>query len=354
MDNQFLKQSRVDKILEIVKIYVSRRFNPIGVLGFVLFLDSMIIGLGFFELLLIYINNNFFNSESLNSYIKGIFERDLLFGFLGFLMADFSARENSILLYLWSALLKYIHRPLFIRHETMGIPLGNDLPKRLKPYKSILIGGDGSPEFLLESLKGKKNKLKKHKSIIYSGIADLPFVFLLGFWLRGKSLDLLEWDRKSNEFIHLENNNENFPDMMVQEFKKSELGKSISLCISISNEIKDDEVKYLNGKSRIIHLKTEILKDEILNSKEQLESYLDKISILLKELYKSGVENINLFYAGPTSLALKIGAIYRPNYMPLVKVYSYNKGKYSWSLHVSNNIKEIEVINVNKESDLNG
>lgn len=199
-------------------------------------------------------------------------------------------------------------------------------------------------EFLVETrnwLKYKKEQEKwwqdflnqedKPKKFVICSINFIPLVIHLGYLIHDTFItEIYQFHREENswKWKFFEENEINQEFYLIDIDKKEDLIiKKIALSISISGNIKDDDIYTTIGeKINIIKLRVQNPSRNWLKCKEQFIEFQRIFINLIDSLiiqYKN-LQEIHLFYAGPTPIAFIIGSLINPNMHPKFILYNYH------------------------------
>lgn len=102
----------------------------------------------------------------------------------------------------------------------------------------------------------------------------------------------------------------------------------ISICVSLSADIRRDDVRAVVGKLPI-EIEVRVSRPDVawLVSQDQLRSLTRSIRCVLSEIRRlaPNAERLHLFYAGPTGGAIVIGQAINPRMNPPVALYEYSR-----------------------------
>ena len=192
-----------------------------------------------------------------------------------------------------------------------------------------------------KALNGKINNfLKKYSNKNYTiGLCarcHIPFMFYLGCNLSTLQVKLFETSRYGNKLNEINNKYQQFP-LLKQENHIIPKKDTLNLLISISTKIDINDVPNI---SSFIELFIEDPHFDAILCSQQLDDYAHKFFKILNDCQKNKIKRINLFYAGPMSLAFRLGQIVKPTIHPDIYVYNFSNTdnpNYGWALKLSSN-----------------
>lgn len=200
-----------------------------------------------------------------------------------------------------------------------------------------------------ENVKAFKNQTEEFKNG-YTGIAPIPFIVYAGTFLDRFNIDkYFEYNKTSSQYYELSSRkNENFPELNLKtDINSLDVSKKeVTLVISLTQKIKDYDIKQFVGKSNIVKFEIKNCKDNIIVNKNQLNKYVEIIfNNIVEILYKLGnVSRINLVISSQSCFALEIGKrCVDDTRLPQIVSYQYenqNNIKYPWGIIINGNNKK--------------
>lgn len=179
--------------------------------------------------------------------------------------------------------------------------------------------------------------LKPGRPTYYCGIAHLPFVAYAGHLLRNFPVRFLEIDHNSRKAMLLKDSNESSFDLHSSHYTNN-LGDEVSLAISISRNINNEEILKLKKGIPIVEIKAKTIEYSNIKSEKQIEKITADIRAIMENLSQvnPNLKKINIFYAGQTSLMFRFGQIITPNTDKEIVVYNYDgKLGYCWGISLN-------------------
>lgn len=258
-----------------------------------------------------------------------------ILGFLGILIDGYKSIARVPLNLVTHATFKPLQTAV-IRNKIRAAKTHWIIPTHLKQHKMDL-NDKAAREIALEQTKKHLSRIFPWAEVHYCGIAHIPFVTFLGQNLRNFKATFYEIDhatREPNELIEI-------TGISQQSFHLERLvtnNADLALKISVSHPIQEDLIAAKLGPSYCsINMS---LQNPQLGALQDLTT-LNRLSTeILEELVyihrQNHVKRLHIFYAGPTSLAFKIGQIINLNTAPEVIIYNFTRDQgYAWGLSLS-------------------
>ena len=206
---------------------------------------------------------------------------------------------------------------------------------------------DESVQCILEQIKedvtGFKNESKGLKKG-YTGIAPIPFIMYAGTFLNREKIDkYYEYDKKKCLYSELSNKKESYPRLLIDTNinNLNENKKEITLVISITQKIQDDDIKQFIRRSNVVKLHTEKIQDNIIISVKQLDEYTNLVFDTIQKIKDKlgNISKINMIISSQSCFALEIGKRSADNTrLPQIVSYQFeqqNKIKYPWGIIIN-------------------
>jgi len=216
----------------------------------------------------------------------------------------------------------------------------NSVTNLVKSYKKLQKGIN----------KVCKKTLKSQYDVSLCARYHIPFMFYLGCNLSTLHIKFFEVSRCGCKLIEIKSSSKNFPTLNISNHVDKD-EQILNILISVSLKINPNDIPNLSSY-------TELFLDEpcfdAIISNEQLEDYSSKLFNILNNCQKNHIRRVNIYYAGPMSLAFKLGQIVKLTMHPEIYVYNFSNfdsPKYGWALRLSNSFDKsnIEDQRVNKD-----
>lgn len=175
-------------------------------------------------------------------------------------------------------------------------------------------------------------------SFVISGLAPVPFLFLLGVIVDDESETfIMDWDRTEHAWRALsdEDDGKRFKVTGLDTVNANE--KRVALCVSASYDVLESDVRIVETGVPIVKLEL-VGRNTISHwSEEKQQQLAQQFLHTVMDLTRQGVTEISLFLAAPASLALRLGTIYDKRNMPSVEVNQYERNdpkKFPWAVRM--------------------
>jgi hypothetical protein len=218
-------------------------------------------------------------------------------------------------------------------------PIGRCLPKDIDidDYKNITVNSDlkiGFKNAKAHFLRMKKSlfeisqNLKRDPKIIYGGYVSVPFAVFDGYCLGDNHEYELVYTSKNNmDMYSAKFTKERKTAKQHFDIKKHE--KVVNLLIPSSYPISHDAVSTNEPIFEFPNTAEDLIEDDYLNSLFYF------ISDFLDECREKCVGCINLYIAAKQPVSFVTGTAIQAHH-PLVNVFEFENGKYTWNLEVQN------------------
>ncbi len=239
-----------------------------------------------------------------------------------------------------------------LRNE-LGVPLAKALPRSfsgniqelLVDLRELLIDGRiTSPATGIKKINGLLGQLNVLKSgsvrgeveVIVGGLASVPFLFLIGVLLDDESnMTFMDWDRYQKRWRELseDDDGENFKISGMDTVSPS------NVCVMLSTSYRIDKAAVSSQFPDLPKIEVVLPSLSISNhwSRAKQERLCIEFHRLIKTLSDLGVQEIQLFLACPSSLALRFGTCYDRRLLPRVFVHQFERGQefqFPWSIEM--------------------
>ena len=175
--------------------------------------------------------------------------------------------------------------------------------------------------------------------IVLGGLAPVPFTFVLGRLLDNEGpLTVLDWDRHKLRWRELKAADDGERLEFVRRDLVSGEIRRVCLLISLSYTVDVEAVETKFPDVPIIHLKLPTGGPDTHWSVEKQSEIARQYNELMFELTSMGIQNVDFFLAGPSSLVFRLGIQYDRNW-PAITVYQYERNqvaKFPWGIQVAN------------------
>lgn len=181
-----------------------------------------------------------------------------------------------------------------------------------------------------------------HPILYYEGLAHIPFVFLLGYQLSNKrELLFTEWDENKKKWNVLPKTVDSYSSLHLhkQIIKPVKDEKEIAVCISLTEEIQDVQLKGLDAyHCNKYHLKLRTCKRHAIVCLDQLEEYTRQFRQLMDNINRTypRLQKVHIFISAQTSLVFNVGSVLTRNDAE-VWIYNFERNnniQYPWGLRV--------------------
>lgn len=210
------------------------------------------------------------------------------------------------------------------------------------PEVSLLYQKEIIPK--IEALTNNNNDFE----ISYFGLAHIPLIWDLGTAIADKfPISYYEYDRKVNNWKKIRKSSDSNNSFFTSDHRKSsDISKNAIIKIEISYEIDDLEIiEVVKNYKYLTTIKLNSIGLDKIKSLNQIDSltecFRNEVDFIIKD---STIENIDIFYSGPVSLALSMSRKISKRTDTNFTIYNYTRNsspKYKWALNTSNNNPKI-------------
>lgn len=189
-------------------------------------------------------------------------------------------------------------------------------------------------------------------TIIYGGLAPVPFTFLAGAWLddEGKIL-VMDWDRHADCWRMSDKTDDKRRFRIAGQEPISGNIQEVALVVSASYQIQKEDVRRRVGGMPIISMTLLSVADGAGWSLDQHRALGKQFFDVVKKLGGSGVRRIHLFLAAENRLVFHFGRLYDTRNLPEIAVYQYQREcapPHTWAiLLTANGVKNAEILDAN-------
>ena len=200
-----------------------------------------------------------------------------------------------------------------------------------------------------ENIKAFRNQTVENKKG-YTGIAPIPFIVYAGTFLNRFSIDkYYEYNKSDMSYYELHSDKkEVLPNLELKtnidllDVSK----KEVTLVISLTQKIKDDDIKQFLNKSNIVKLEAEKCTDNVIKNKNQLYNYVEIVFKNIIDLSEKlgNLSRINLVMSVQSCFAIEVGKRCTDDTrLPQIISYQYENQKnikYPWGIVINGNNKK--------------
>lgn len=196
--------------------------------------------------------------------------------------------------------------------------------------------GSPDPEFALEKTKKIETDLEarlhrtdpSETSIIYGGIAPVPFAFLAGMLLDDEvAIEIVDWDRNFNAWRQLDELDDG-GQFEVNGISSLGRGTKELICaVSVSYKVCLEDTLRAAGDLHAIEL---TLNDRNFDNHWSIKKQIrlaQQFSEVVRTLQDKGVEIIHLFLASQNSISFRLGRSYDRRNFPRLFIYQFERSK---------------------------
>lgn len=200
-----------------------------------------------------------------------------------------------------------------------------------------------------ENVKAFRNQSEEMKNG-YTGIAPIPFIVYAGTFLDRFGIDkYYEYNKNNMAYYELHSNKkETYPSLKLKTNIDSldTSKKEVTLVISLTQKIKNEDIKQFSNNSNIIKLEVEKCKDNVIVNKNQLYNYVEIVFKNIVDISDKlgNISKINLIMAAQSCFALEVGKrCIDDTRLPQIISYQYenqNEIKYPWGIVINGKNKK--------------
>lgn len=236
--------------------------------------------------------------------------------------------------------------------EGVGRPLSDSVPEHLEGRRqqflldlrqSVEDGVVVSPEAVLRRLRSLNQEVARlvegrdraDVSLVYGGMAPVPFTFLSGLLLDDEDrITVMDWDRNDKRWRELDENDDG------KRFKVSGLdeasGNEVVVAVSTSlYSVLDSNLAMVFPELSVVRLDLDgASQDAHWSERKQIDLAAEFLRVV-GQLDAKGVRHIHLVISVQNSVAFRLGAVYDKKNLPPVSVYQFEFGStppYPWSV----------------------
>ncbi|MYF38901.1 MAG: SAVED domain-containing protein [Gammaproteobacteria bacterium] len=239
--------------------------------------------------------------------------------------------------------------------EGAGCTLSSSLPGtlqgRLDPMlidlrQSVVDGEIVKPTAALEEIISLPVDLRRREkeldrddiALVYGGLAPVPFSFLTGVLIDDeRSVHILDWDRHKTTWRELDAVDDGRRFNSIKSYPKSGSWTDIALVISVSYQIKIEDVSSVLDDIPIHELILEECSPDSHWSEEKQCALGKQFFETVAGFLTLGVNRIHLFLSAPNSVVFRFGRLYDKRNFPEILVYQYVRGStptYPWCIRM--------------------
>lgn len=175
-------------------------------------------------------------------------------------------------------------------------------------------------------------------SFVLSGLAPVPFLFLLGVIVDDESRTLImDWDRKQHAWRALAEEDDGKRFIVKGLDAVNADMKRVALCVSASYDVLETDVGIVEAGVPIIKMELEGRNTSSHWSEMKQQQLAQQFLDTVMSLARQGVTEISLFLAAPASLVLRFGTLYDKRNLPRIEVNQYELSdpkRFPWAVRM--------------------
>lgn len=180
---------------------------------------------------------------------------------------------------------------------------------------------------------------KQDTTIVYGGLASVPFTFLAGQLIDDEHKTLImDWDRGASHWREL-NGDEVVVLPAISGVEQAIGQEEVIIGIAISYPLEMDAIKTLHPDLPVISFSSDNFKPDNHWNAEQQATWVDAITGIIRQLCNGETKKLHVFIAAQSSVVFNIGRSFDNRLYPETLVYQYDRNteiKYPWGLRVDN------------------
>lgn len=173
---------------------------------------------------------------------------------------------------------------------------------------------------------------------VVGGLAPVPLLFLLGLIVDDEgSTTLMDWDRHARLWRKLDQEDDGKRFEITGLDRMPAGARRVALCVSASYDILDSDVATVEPETPVVRLDLAGRGTDAHWSEQKQQALGRQFLDVAIRLAAQGVEEIALFVAAPSSLAIRLGSLYDKRNLPLLEVNQYERGDpkvYPWAIRM--------------------
>ena len=175
-------------------------------------------------------------------------------------------------------------------------------------------------------------------SFVVAGLAPVPLLILLGYEIDDEfAVAVMDWDREKERWFEPATSKDKIEINVSGLDAINEGTREAAISLSISYGIRAEDVVRQIGNIPHVQIATPITDASKLGHQEQIAKvWFDT----MKDLQARGVDQLHLFIACPSSLAIMLGRRYDRRNLPNARIYQYDRSAsspYPWSVELPQN-----------------
>ncbi|MFJ8528416.1 SAVED domain-containing protein [Bacillus sp. NPDC094106] len=194
--------------------------------------------------------------------------------------------------------------------------------------------------FKLEAFKNESRKVKRG----YTGIAPIPLILYAGKILNGHEIHhFYERNKFTEKYYKLEKKKKNYEELKLRTNLQTLSGLPVTeavLKVSITFDISTQDTSQF-GNIPVVELKVDAPNENLVQGKDQLDSYVKKIYDTIRDIKTSNhnIQRVHLLISSQSCVPFKLGRLLDDTSMPEIVSYQYENPTYRWGLIVNKNNK---------------
>ncbi len=177
---------------------------------------------------------------------------------------------------------------------------------------------------------------KKDVTVIYGGLASVPFTFLTGYLIDDDNdVEVMDWDRFKGKWFHIKPKGKEVKDVVISGLKEAETAEEVVVAVSISYKADLPALAKAFPGLPLVHMDSGDYQPNNHWDQNQQQRWAEQFVNLIRAL--GGVKKIHLTIAAQNSVAFTLGRNHDRRCSPAVYVYQYERDEdpaYPWAVEV--------------------
>ncbi|WP_417466178.1 SAVED domain-containing protein [Kordiimonas sp.] len=177
---------------------------------------------------------------------------------------------------------------------------------------------------------------KKDVTVIYGGLASVPFTFLTGYLIDDDNdVEVLDWDRFKGKWFHIKSKGEEVRDAVISGLKEAETAEEVVVAVSISYKADLPALAKAFPGLPLVHMDSGDYQPNNHWDKTQQQKWAEQFVPLIRAL--GGAKKIHLTIAAQNSVVFTLGRTYDRRNCPPLCLYQYERDEdpaYPWAVEM--------------------
>ncbi|WP_420429600.1 SAVED domain-containing protein [Kordiimonas sp.] len=187
---------------------------------------------------------------------------------------------------------------------------------------------------------------KKDVTVIYGGLASVPFTFLAGYLIDDDNeVEVMDWDRFKGKWFHIKAKGREAREAAISGVEEAGAADEVVVALSISYKADLLALAKVFPEFPLVHMDSGDYQPNNHWDREQQDRWADQFVTLMRAL--AGARKIHLTIAAQNSVVFTLGRNFDRRNSPAINLYQYERDEdpaYPWAVAVPRGGNDAQII----------